>query len=131
MKVKSILSLLLLTFSLFECSSEKINYPFIGTYVLEVNDDSRQAFATVRAANMQWPEMSFYEDGTYIMINPEGTRKGVFTWEDGILTLTCKEFNFENATGKESVPKTFKFEQNFRLLLQQGTSQDRWIRLNR
>ena len=111
---------------LIACSRQK---PWIGTYMLVVNDENRDVFNTFQQMNTPWPHVELFEDGKFTLIQPQHSGSGVYRVEGDKLIMTLTEYNGVPPLGNLAQSKTIETRENFMYILFEGPNNPPWIKL--
>ena len=125
-RIHLLIVLLLLILSMLYCSKEK---PWVGTYMLTVNDENRELFETFQQNNTPWPHVRIEDDGKFTLIQPRASGSGVYRVDGSRLFMTLTEYNGSLPPGNLAQTKTIESRDNFQFIMFEGPTGDPWIKL--
>ncbi len=102
---------------------------WVGTYMLEVNDENRDVFNSFRDLNTPWPHVTLYSDGTFTLIQPRDSGRGLYRVEGHTLIMTLTEYDGGRPPGNLAQSKTIQADPDFRFIMFEGPQGVPWIRL--
>jgi hypothetical protein len=127
MKIPKMLFIAGIVLVVIGCTSDR---PWIGTYALEITEESKEMYDMFLEMGMVWPEITLNEDGTFVTHKTEGGVKisGTYTVEGSTLTIYAQEVGGKEPEGKYAEPHKAPFEDNFQVLMMEGPDRERWVR---
>jgi len=108
-------------------SAEK---PWIGTYSLEITEKNKEMFEMFQEMEMTWPEITFKEDGTFLLKKTEGNSKitGKYTVKDTTLTIHATEVDGKPPEGNYKKSHSVEFRKEFNILMFEGADKEKWVK---
>ncbi|MFH1942630.1 MAG: hypothetical protein ABIL68_11070 [bacterium] len=112
---------------LFGCGSKpKV---WVGTYALEITEETRETYDMFAEMNMQWPEITLNADGTFTILKTEGRAKitGTYKVDGKTLTVMAARVDGRPPEGKYATPYTAEFRDDFKTLMLEGPDSESWV----
>jgi len=127
MKIRMSLFLLVAFLVAMSCSSER---SWIGTYALEITEETKEAYEMFQEMEMIWPEITLNEDVTFLLLKTEGHVKisGTYTVEETTLILQALDVGGKPPEGKYAEPHSAEFTDGYQVLMMEGPDKERWVR---
>ena len=128
MKTQMFLGIGLLVLTLFspQCSKEQ---PWVGTYMMTVNDENREVFKVFQKNNTPWPHVNIMKDGTFTLIQPRASGSGVYRVDETRIIMTLTEYNGGPPPGNLAESKTIESRSNYQFIMFEGPNGVPWIKL--